>query len=664
MIQVSKGIELIAIYTEIRTKMDHHGLYKNRPAPGKSRDGRAREIQKRGRAQRSEAHLQNRGLDVDSDKSPSKSPAPVSQPQNVMKSVKKMAEAKNFTSRAEERIFKLREMRKRNVRKSPQKRSPFVTAVPTGRIVPKKRDVLEDKMKEYHERRAHITKSTTKRRSVGRSTKRKSFGKQQLVVKKVGNKAVVVKAVTRPKSVKKELKSFKVETSTRQIPVILEPQPGPSNPFQSNMTLKVKPRSPSPNPFFAPTTKAVPRTKAKETRQSFNMCQSFVTSTTSKRLSNIKIVPAAVEETFLEGISPIPDVTPFKFTASSRSQRNSSKNSSKGLPVPNIPDEEPMEEGNNDATAVVPNDMPFVFNARKTKSAEKKEDVKEPTIDDELNITFTQEEDEEEELVEEGALVVEEEQAVIQAEKKRRSSVRKSLPVIPSPQEEVLNERTPIAKGHLDTLESEIKRLTDRNTHWNDIKEENELSEHIVGLINSAIGQSQLLIRKKFPKFRELINNFEFESGARAVLSDDLDGYWLTVTLEIDSIDKRFTELEALQANDWEEIVVEEERPKARTKRGRKKADKTEKKGIMNVGLKEHIRKLRENVRNKQEIPDVDPAENLQLMTYKRLADTPRKSIAKRRSLNCSGCTPQSSRKSKSTRKMSTLAVSCILFSS
>lgn len=651
--------------------MDRQGLYKHRPAPGTSKNERTRAFQTRGKANRIGEHLQNRGISDSFGETPVSSPVPTQEQPLIMKAVNKKATTMNFSSKVEERMFKVQEMRKQQIKNGTAKKSPFVSVVPCGRILPKKHDAVEDKMKEFRERRAQLTKSTTKRRSI----RRKSIGKPQMVVKRQGNKAVVVKApiIPRTKSVKKEPKSSTKPTPARRIPLIVEPQPGTSKATEhQNFTLKVKPRTPkagtskfiepqnvtlkmksrTPNTFLVPTTKTGPKTRAKEARQSFNICHSFITSTTSKRVSSAKIIPDEEEidseDTFLEGISPISDVTPFKFAPDEKSKRtSSSSNVSKGLPVPIMPQEEPMEE-----EIVQTEEQPFIFEARKTRSAEK--ETKEPTIDEELNITFTQEDEEE---VEEGAMALEEEAAPNKSN--RRSSMRKSLPVIPAPE---VNERTPIAKAHVETLESEIKRLTDRNAIWTELRDQNDLNENVVGLINSAVGQSELLMRKKFPKFRELIENFENESGARAVLSDDLDGYWLTVTIEINSIDKRFTELETIRANNWEEIETEQKRPKARSKRTRKNVEKPENKTAVNLRLKEHIRKLREVYQKPEKLPQMNSEDKVQLMSVKRLADTPRQSIAKRRSLNCSGCisTPSSSRKSKSARKISTLVVSIV----
>ncbi|XP_063702969.1 guanylate kinase-associated protein mars [Culicoides brevitarsis] len=659
--------------------MERQGLYKNRPAPGqKTRNGRAHETQMRGRANRADAFLENRGLTNDiEDESPVGSPVK----QLTMKSVSKMASTMNFTTKTEERLFKMNEIRKMPKRNAPAKKSPFVSVVPCGRILPKKRDILEDKMKEFHERFSKQTATKTPTATKRRSIKRRSIGKTQLVVRKQAGKAVVLKAVTRPKSVKKEPKSASKTLSARKIPIITEPQPSTS---KDQPILKMKPRT--PNGFIAPTLKNVPKklsarkipeikepqpgtSKApnnflaanmkmqNETQETFNFCQSFITSTTSKRAS-VRIVPEnefADEESLLEGISPIPDVTPFKFAANKQSPRDSfGKKSMKGLPTPNIfgtedqkADEKKVKSRKSSIVglpkpnveeiqpAMVKKEEPFVFVARKTKSIEK-----EPSIDEELNITFTQEDDEEEEKPIE--------------ENKRRSSIRKSLPVISDPQK---IERNPIAKAHEETLESEIKRLTDRNTEWTTLRDNNLLNDNVIGLINSAVGQSELLMRKKLPKFRELIENYEFDSGDRAVLQDDLDGYWMTVMMEIESIDKRFADLEALKANDWEEKLEEVAKPK--TRKRTRKAEKVETKTTANLGLLEHIRNLRKKIQKPEKVPEMDTveAENVQLVSVKRLADTPRKSIAKRRSLNCSGCctTPSSARKSKSAKKVSTL---------
>uniref|UniRef100_A0A336MRX8 CSON003191 protein n=1 Tax=Culicoides sonorensis TaxID=179676 RepID=A0A336MRX8_CULSO len=605
--------------------MDHQGLYKSRLEVGNARNKAVRNHQERVKKQRGQAFLQNRNLD----KETSVSPIIPEKFDRDVRSVEKKAGTIKSKTKTNERILKIREIRKRNESKSTDNRSPFISAVPVNRIVPKKRDILEKKMEKFHNRQQKVNKN----REIASTKKRKSLGKSQLIVKTKANNVRVL--VSKPMMARSNL-VVKKEIQT-PISSKTEPQPGTSKLCQpENLEeRRLKTSEKLSNKFAAPSLTLAPQTNKNELT-SFNLCQSFITSTTSKRVSSVKIVPdkELTNDTFLDGISPISDATPFKFEArrsSKYSKHNPDSLLLKGLPEPHITDDRVMED----------NDEVFVFGAKgMTKTTNKS---REQSINDELNVTFTQNEDEEEKISAEGNDNDNE-----NIETTVHSNAKVSIDI----------ERNTIAKTHYETLDSEIQRLTERNSKWQTIKDDNELDENIVGLINSAIGQSELLMRKKFPKFRELINLYEEKKNERQVFADDLEGWWTTVTMEIESIDKRFAQLEKCQANEWN-MPEETECPVARPKRGRKKVER--KKGTVSESLKAYIRNIKQQAQKKNDhLPEYEPSENVQLMMVKRRAETPRKSIAKRRSLNCSGCctTPSSNRKSKVVKSISKLTIS------
>lgn len=76
-------------------------------------------------------------------------------------------------------------------------------------------------------------------------------------------------------------------------------------------------------------------------------------------------------------------------------------------------------------------------------------------------------------------------------------------------------------------------------------------------MINVAIGQSQLLINKKFEQFRGLIHKCKSRNSEAPVTCEDLHGFWDMVYIQVGNLDKRFENLEKLRANNWEEIVPE-----------------------------------------------------------------------------------------------------------
>ena len=60
--------------------------------------------------------------------------------------------------------------------------------------------------------------------------------------------------------------------------------------------------------------------------------------------------------------------------------------------------------------------------------------------------------------------------------------------------------------------------------------------------IDTAIGQAESLMRKKFNMFRQLIELYEDDQvvDAQRVLADNLEGFWTLTNMEVSDIDQRF----------------------------------------------------------------------------------------------------------------------------
>lgn len=76
-------------------------------------------------------------------------------------------------------------------------------------------------------------------------------------------------------------------------------------------------------------------------------------------------------------------------------------------------------------------------------------------------------------------------------------------------------------------------------------------------MINVAIGQSQLLINKKFQQFRDLISTCEAKDPEAPVTCEDLHGFWDMVYMQVVNLEKRFENLKTLKENNWKEIIPE-----------------------------------------------------------------------------------------------------------
>ncbi|XP_033331288.2 uncharacterized protein LOC117223210 isoform X1 [Megalopta genalis] len=102
-------------------------------------------------------------------------------------------------------------------------------------------------------------------------------------------------------------------------------------------------------------------------------------------------------------------------------------------------------------------------------------------------------------------------------------------------------------------LNKEIDRLNELCDKWTAIKEESGITEDGQYHIQQAIGQTTLLISKKFERFRGLVADCETGKGTMLVTCKDLQGFWDMMYMEIKNCDSRFDTLEQLRSQGWKE---------------------------------------------------------------------------------------------------------------
>lgn len=107
-------------------------------------------------------------------------------------------------------------------------------------------------------------------------------------------------------------------------------------------------------------------------------------------------------------------------------------------------------------------------------------------------------------------------------------------------------------------LQREINRLNEMCSKWEKIKSEPDVNEDGLYLINQAVGQTNLLVRKKFERFRGLVLDCESGKGEMLVQCRDLQGFWDMMYMEVKNCEFRFEKLETLRSKNWieEEIVT------------------------------------------------------------------------------------------------------------
>lgn len=102
-------------------------------------------------------------------------------------------------------------------------------------------------------------------------------------------------------------------------------------------------------------------------------------------------------------------------------------------------------------------------------------------------------------------------------------------------------------------LNKEIDRLKELCTKWLNIRLEQDVPEDAMYEISQAVGQTNLLLNKKFERFRGLVLDCETGKGQMLVTCKDLQGFWDMTLMEVKDCDLRFEKLEQRRDRGWQE---------------------------------------------------------------------------------------------------------------
>lgn len=102
-------------------------------------------------------------------------------------------------------------------------------------------------------------------------------------------------------------------------------------------------------------------------------------------------------------------------------------------------------------------------------------------------------------------------------------------------------------------LNREIDRLTELRKKWIKIRTEPETTKSGKYEINQAIGQINLLISKRFERFRTLVTDCEIGKGEMLVTCKDLQGFWDMMFIEVKNCDLQFEKLEKFRSQGWKD---------------------------------------------------------------------------------------------------------------
>ncbi|XP_058834206.1 uncharacterized protein LOC131691660 [Topomyia yanbarensis] len=202
-------------------------------------------------------------------------------------------------------------------------------------------------------------------------------------------------------------------------------------------------------------------------------------------------------------------------------------------------------------------------------------------------------------------------------------------------------------------VDKELNRLQELcDLYKNDLENE-AVDENGRGLIIAAQGHTNILINKKLSKFKELVGHYERSWSDQKVRTDDLDGFWLMLSLDLENLDRRFEELRLLKQNNWQEIIEQPKVKKLKGGAGIRKREKKPMKTKANGGLADLIKKAREEAKKKLMMESV-LKESVTVVTpvkrSVRIATTPSRNSININS-SCTGCTPTSIKSTKNSRK-------------
>lgn len=165
-------------------------------------------------------------------------------------------------------------------------------------------------------------------------------------------------------------------------------------------------------------------------------------------------------------------------------------------------------------------------------------------------------------------------------------------------------------------LNREIDRLQDLCMKWLAIQADDNIPEDVVYEIQQAVGQTKLLISKKFERFRGLVQDCEAGKGEMLVTCRDLQGFWDMTYMEVKDCDSRFEKLEQRQNRGWQEeehtvtkIAVKKQKPT------KKKGISSKPSALRSMILAARKKKMEAGTLNKEDLMLQDRSLNAEYVT-------------------------------------------------
>ncbi|XP_025193881.1 guanylate kinase-associated protein mars [Melanaphis sacchari] len=110
-----------------------------------------------------------------------------------------------------------------------------------------------------------------------------------------------------------------------------------------------------------------------------------------------------------------------------------------------------------------------------------------------------------------------------------------------------------VADNYRKKLDSKTIELQNKVKYWAELSSENSsnIPQSVKDEIDVVCGQTKLLTTDKFMQMRSLINEFDNKSGAMLITTDDLDGFWDMLLLQVEKLEGQFSQLAILKTNNW-----------------------------------------------------------------------------------------------------------------
>ncbi|CAK9810897.1 Disks large-associated protein 5 [Anthophora quadrimaculata] len=159
-------------------------------------------------------------------------------------------------------------------------------------------------------------------------------------------------------------------------------------------------------------------------------------------------------------------------------------------------------------------------------------------------------------------------------------------------------------------LHKEITRFNEICKTWAKIKAKPEITEDGQYEINQTIGQTNLLLSKKFERFRGLVADYEIRKEEMSVEYKDLQGFWDMMYIEIKNCDLRFKKLKELHSQDWKEKELFVSKPIAKKRSIARKNVISTKSSSIRAFLAEKKRKMAHEMRNNDNTKEVEVTTN------------------------------------------------------